>query len=96
VAIPSVVSSAGSINAEEASQTIQPQFAPQNREGVPLEVLIARLFKRDHTANSRYQGYWVPDAHAKLVVVSPGAAKQIHHSANRRVAFRCALRVCAV
>ena len=68
----------------------------QNREGVPLEVLIARLFKRDHTANSRYQGYWVPDAHAKLVVVSPGAAKQIHHSANRRVAFRCALRVCAV
>src|ERR1035437_2112192 len=60
IAVTGVVARARSIDAEKAGETVQPQFALQNREGMPLEVFIARLFKGDHCATSRYQdtGFW--------------------------------------
>jgi hypothetical protein len=52
VAVAAVVAGPGSIQAEEASETVQPQFAMQNRKGMPLEIFIAYLFEGDHVATS--------------------------------------------
>jgi hypothetical protein len=42
VPITGILAGAGSINAEETSETIQPQFSLQNRESLPLEVSTSR------------------------------------------------------
>jgi hypothetical protein len=42
-AVAGVIAGAGSIKAEEAGQAVQPWFALQNRQRVPLEISIARL-----------------------------------------------------
>jgi len=85
VAIPGVVSGAGSIQAEEAGQTVQPQFALQNRQGMPLEVCIAHILERDRSATSRYSGYRVHDARADLVDPPAGAANQVVVSCQKHI-----------
>jgi len=52
VAVTGVVTGPRPIHAQEASQPVQTQFALQDCEGVPLKVLVTRLFERDHTATS--------------------------------------------
>src|SRR5260370_42592087 len=69
MAVAGLVAGSGSIQAEEASETVQPQFAMQNREGMPLEVFIAHLFEGNHMATSRYQNTGSGRA-AEQVVVS--------------------------
>jgi len=41
--VAGILARAGSVQAEEARQTVQPQCALENREGMPLEVFIAHL-----------------------------------------------------
>jgi hypothetical protein len=52
VAIAGVVAGSRSIYAEEARESIQAQFALQNRQGMPLEILIGHPIERDHGATS--------------------------------------------
>ena len=52
VAVARVVTGPRPIHTKEPSESVQAKLTSQDREGVPLKILIAHLFERDHIATS--------------------------------------------
>jgi hypothetical protein len=87
VTITGVVARAGPIQAEEASQTVQSQFALQNREGMPLEVFIAHLFEGRLIVplpDARIPGSG-RECDARYRIARPGEADRRQLSGKRRL-----------
>jgi len=55
MAIACVIAGSRPVDAQKARKTVHPQFAMDNVQSVPLELLICHLFQRNHRRISRIQ-----------------------------------------